>query len=51
MLSRRQLLGQRSLRAVWLYDRAFHARPADEIKRLPPRAAPERAMLDTWLRD
>jgi hypothetical protein len=28
------------------YDRAFQARLADEIQRLPPGAALERAMLD-----
>jgi len=31
---------------VAAYDRAFHARLADEIQRLPPGAALERAMLD-----
>lgn len=37
---------------VAAYDRAFRARLADEIQRLPPGAALERAMLDyTRLRD
>jgi hypothetical protein len=31
---------------VVTYDRAFQARLADEIQRLPPGAALERAMLD-----
>lgn len=31
---------------VAAYDRAFQARLADEIQRLPPGAALERAMLD-----
>ena len=31
---------------VVAYDRAFQARLADEIQRLPPGAALERAMLD-----
>jgi hypothetical protein len=31
---------------VAIYDRAFQARLADEIQRLPPGAALERAMLD-----
>ena len=31
---------------VIAYDRAFQARLADEIQRLPPGAALERAMLD-----
>lgn len=34
------------LRPVVAYDRAFQARLADEIQRLPPGAALERAMLD-----
>jgi hypothetical protein len=32
--------------SVAAYDRAFQARLADEIQRLPPGAALERAMLD-----
>ncbi len=37
---------------VAAYDRAFQARLADEIQRLPPGAALERTMLDyTRLRD
>ena len=37
---------------VIAYDRAFQARLADEIQRLPPGAALERAMLDyAQLRD
>ena len=31
---------------VFAYDRAFQARLADEVQRLPPGAALERAMLD-----
>jgi hypothetical protein len=37
---------------VVAYDRAFHARLADEIQRLPAGAALERAMVDyALLRD
>lgn len=37
---------------VTVYDRAFQSRLADEIQRLPPGAALERAMLDyAQLRD